>query len=318
MEPQDNWSEISASGFGLSSLLAKIMLEGRVRAPEINGPCLLITSDYSGSHAESSYEIYSVLLADLKFCSAWHTSRLAVRARHLRDSRRISYKGLNDRRQRAALMPFLRAADLIPGMCISLAVSKSVDSLFQRDTSPVNPEVLDCLAWHRSLFERALRIVHLVSFLIAGLSRPNQDVLWFSDEDEIAANPARLSLLAKVWENVMNNYTVHPLRHLKCGTTKCDNGSNDIEDFAAVPDLVAGGLSDLLTAIAGSYRVGIISPVGSASKTKARVVGHWLSQQGSSLEKVVLAIDRDVDSRGLVITRLRFDDLSSAVSVVAT
>ncbi len=296
--------------------MAKIMQDGNVCA-DVTGPCLLVSSDYGGAHPQSSYEIYSVLLGDLEYCKSWHNSRRTIRTKYLRDDRRMSYKGLNDRHKRRALIPFLNAADLIPGICLSLAVSKNVDTLFHRDMSSFNPELIDCLSWSDSLFERTLRIVHIVSLLIAGISQPNQDVLWFSDEDEIAANPGRLTLLTKVWANVMNSYTVHPLRHLKCGTTNCDDGSKDIEDFAAIPDLVAGGLSDLLTALGGTYAPGIILPFRGC-RTKARVIGHWLSQRANSLKKVVLAIDKDTDTSGLIITRLKFDDVSGVQSITTS
>lgn len=36
------------------------------------------------------------------------------------------------------------------------------------------------------------------------------------------------------------------LRHLRCGTSRCDNGSNQIEDFLAIPDLIAGAISEQL------------------------------------------------------------------------
>jgi hypothetical protein len=304
----NNWEALARKDFGLSTLMAKIMLQSQCRTVDVDGPCLFVASDYGGAHRESLYEIYSVLLSDLMYCDAWRRARSAIRAEFLPDGRRMSYKGLNDGHRRRALAPFLAAADMIPGMCVSLAVSKSVGTLFERDASPINPALADCLEWSEPLFERVLRIVHVVSFWIAGISRPNQDVLWFSDEDEIAANPETLSLLTKVWGNVMNNYTVHPLRHLKCGTTKCDDGSKSIEDFAAIPDLVAGGLSDLLTGINGNYRTGLVWPFGKSCKPKASVVGHWLSQQSSILRKVILVIDKDVS--GLTITRLNFSDCS--------
>jgi hypothetical protein len=31
---------------------------------------------------------------------------------------------------------------------------------------------------------------------------------------------------------------------IRCGTMKCDNGSLQIEDFVAIPDLIAGALSE--------------------------------------------------------------------------
>lgn len=305
---ENNWRSLASKDFGLSTLIAKIMLESREPILDVNGPCLFAASDYGGAHRQSSYEIYSVLLSDLMYCDAWQRARVGIRTKFLADGRRMSYKGLNDGHRRRALVPFLAAADKIPGMCVSLAVSKSVGTLFQRDSSPINPALTDCLAWSKSLFERVLRIVHVVSFWIAGLSRPNQDVLWFSDEDEIAANPETLKLLTKVWANVMNNYTVHPLRHLRCGTTKCDDGSKSIEDFAAIPDLVAGGLSDLLTAISGKYQIGLVLPYGRNCKPKAHVIGHWLSQRRGILQKVVLVVDKDAS--GLTITRLKFSDCS--------
>lgn len=308
---KNNWGILATKDFGLTTLLAKTMVEGRCCNPEIKGPCLIVASDYSGSHKESSYDIYSVLLGDLKHCDGWHEARLEIRRQFLSDNRRMSYKGLNDRQRRKALGRFLDAADLIPGVCASLAVSKCIKTLFEQDFSQINPELIECRSWNESLFERVLRIVHIVSFWIAGLSLPHQDVLWFSDEDEIAANSQRLALLTKVWANVMNNYTVHTLRHLKCGTTKCDDGSKEIEDFAAIPDLVAGALSDLLTSIAGQYRPNLIVPLRDGSKAKATFIGHWLSQQHHSLNKIILVIDKDNDSPGFIISRLSFNDLSS-------
>ena len=291
------------------------MLAAQNCTPDINGPCLLVASDYSGSHRESAYDIYSVLVCDFVYCAAWREARLEIRKRFIADGRRMSYKGLHDRQRRRALGPFLRAANLIPGICASLAVSKSASTLFQSDVSPINPDLTDCLSWDNKLFERAMRIVHIVSFFIAGLSQKNQDVFWFSDEDEIAANPQRLALLTKMWANVISNYPVHSLRHLKCGTTRSDDGSNEIEDFAAIPDLVAGALSDLLTSIAGQFRLGLIVPLRLDSKAKATMIGHWLSEQSHSLKRVVLVIDTEPHSSKLTVSRIGFNDLSSIQSV---
>lgn len=235
-----NWEALSTKNLGLTATLGHIMAEAKVHVPKTSGPCLVVTSDYSGSHRDSVYEVYSVLVADLAFCNEWRATRQKIRNRFLSQNRRMSYKGLNDGQRRRALAPFLFAANQIPGVCASLAVAKNVGTLFTQDDSPMNPELAEYLSWNEAAFERALRIVHFVSFFIAGVSRPNQDVFWFSDEDEIAANPQRVTLLTRLWANVMSHYTVHPLRHLKCGTTKSDDGSNEIEDLAAVPDLAVG------------------------------------------------------------------------------
>ncbi|HEY1938706.1 MAG TPA: hypothetical protein VGJ33_12285 [Candidatus Angelobacter sp.] len=270
----ENWQALVQKNLGLTATLGKIMLSVK---PPINLPDaerLLVASDYSGAHRGSAYDVYTTLVADASSCAAWLESRAHIRAQFLSQNRRMSYKALNDGQKRRALGPFLAAADQISGICASFAISKAAGTIFQADDQPHNPELSECLEWPKPLFERTFRIVHIVSFFIAGLSRPNQDVLWFSDEDEIAASPKRLIFLTKLWANVLSNYAVHSFRHLRCGTTASDDGSNSIEDLAAIPDLVAGALSDLLTSVEGNIRSKIITPFPLNSKPKAAMIGQ--------------------------------------------
>lgn len=315
MPATNNWDALAAKKLGLTATLGQILSSVGSCTPEISGPCLVVTSDYSGSHRDSAYEVYSLLVADLVRCNQWRTMRKRIRTR-LPNGRRMSYKALNDEHRRRVLRPFLAAANTIPGICASLAVAKDIDTLFEHDNSPVNPELAACLGWNRHLFERALRIIHFVSFFVCGLSLPNQDVLWFSDEDEIAANSERLTLLTKIWANVISNYAVHSFRHLRCGTTKSDDGSREIEDLAAIPDLAAGALADLLTPVAGQLRMGVIIPGKLDSKAKANNIGQWLLGNGSQLRKITLVIDRKPNSTALTISRVQFHDLSPLLSVV--
>jgi len=227
----------------------------------------------------------------------------------------MSYKALNDIHRQRALRPFLAAADSIPGICASLAVAKNIETLFVPDNASVNAELAACLSWNRHLFERALRIVHFVSFFVAGLSLPNQDVLWLSDEDEIAANANRLTLLTKLWANVISNYAVHSLRHLRCGTTKSVGGSCEAEDLAAIPDLAAGAIVDLLTPIAGQLRTGVIVPGRLDTKSKANNIGQWLLNDEHPLKKIILVIDKKPGSESLTVGRVQFHDLTNLLSL---
>lgn len=309
------WEPLINKNLGLTATLGRVMVSAAISLPDMPGPCLVVTSDYSGSHKASCYECYSVLIADLSLCGDWRRMRTDIRCRFLRDNRRMSYKNLNDQQRRRALRPFLVAANEIPGLCISLAVAKNIDTLFIQDNSPINRELAEVLSWKKGLFERALRIVHLVSFFIAGLSHPGQDVLWFSDEDEIAANASRLTLLTKVWANVLSNYVDHTLRHLRCGTTHCDDGTNEIEDLTALPDLTAGAVADLLGPIAGQIRNGIIVPSRLNAKPKAMVIGQWLSDNAGRLKKIVLAVDKKPQSADLTVSRIGFEDLTGLQAV---
>jgi hypothetical protein len=305
-----NWSALKNKKLGMMNVLADALAGTEVLLPEFSGPRLVVSSDYSGSHSGSPFEVYSILIGDLALCGEWFQARSRVRNQFLRNDRRMSYKTLNDRQRQRALGPFLAAADLIPGLCVSLAVSKNAGSLFQKDIGPVAKELTACLLWHKNLSERAFRVIHFVSAFVALLSRPGQDVLWFTDEDEIAANEERLTIFTKVWANVLSNYAIHGLGNLRCGTTKCDTGLNDIEDLTAIPDLAAGAVSDLLAPVVGNMHEGIITPLPLNQKMKSTFIGNWLLNQKHRLKKLILTIDRKPDSAELYIGRLRLTQLS--------
>lgn len=307
-----NWEGLVAKGLGLASSVGPVVLAAGPM-PDLHGPCVFVGSDYSGSHVGSSYDIYAMLLLDSVGCRQMIDARGDVRG--LLGSRRMSYKGLNDGLKRRVLIPFLANADRIPGLCVAIAVSKSVGSLFRGDMEGVSPELFPCLEWGKHLFERALRVVHFVSFFIAGVTCPGQDVFWFTDEDEIAANDNRLTLLTKLWGNILSHYLVHDLRHLRCGTTGCDNGSNQIEDLTIIPDLVAGALSDLLTSVGGNVRNGIVTSFALQIKPKATVLGHWLSRSDGNLKKLILRIEKEPGSERLTVASMRFWDISDARSI---
>jgi len=209
---------------------------------------ILITSDYSGEHSGAKYQVLSFLLADIERCQQWDQERMQLRAEFLSDKRRMSFKRLNDKQRHKALKPFLEAANNIPGLAFTVAVDSSIESLFA-GPAPLdldNPDFAAFQAWKPEILEKAFRTIHFVSFLLAGLSRPGQNVLWFIDEDSIAANPDRLRQLSNLFAWIASSYLTFDLGHLRCGTTQCDDGSRRIEDLAAVPDLIAGAISEQL------------------------------------------------------------------------
>src|SRR6266700_5970420 len=97
---------------GMVKILGDVLADAEVLAPELCGPCLIVTSDYSGSHSGSAFEVYSLLVGDLTRCREWFRVRSGIRSEFLKDRRRMSYKTLNDRQRQRALGPFLAAADL--------------------------------------------------------------------------------------------------------------------------------------------------------------------------------------------------------------
>jgi len=271
--------------------------------PDLTQSSLLFAaSDYSGQHAEAPYQAYSIVLADLAGSQKWETSRRSIRARWLADGRRLSYKGLRDRHQEAALAPFLRAADFIPGLLLTVLVDRGIQNMFhlvegERDEDSIGPFA----KWPRGSLEKLLRVVHLLSLLVAGLSRPGQDLLWITDEDEIAANEQRLTELVLGFSNVASHYLTHSLGHLRVGTTRSDTGSRDVEDFAAIPDLAAGAAAEAFGRFHGMTGwpspPGIVVPSLAGTSGKATIIMSWYARdQHASLKRLVYLIDRDRDT----------------------
>jgi len=93
--------------------------------------------------------------------------------------------------------------------------------------------------WNPGVFERALRIVHLASFLVAGLSRADQDLMWITDEDDVCANETQHRALVTLFANISSHYLPHGMRNMRLGTTRSDTGARDVEDLVSIADLAA-------------------------------------------------------------------------------
>ena len=156
---------------------------------------IIVASDYSGEHADSGYMVFSFIIADLEKLQSWDEQRIKVRQEVLFDNRRMAFKNLRDKQRMNALEPFLSAANNLSGFSFTLAIDTKIDSLFNTNL-PLdlsNPDFVNFQSWTRGTLEKAGVIVHFLSFLLAGLLHPNQNLIWITDEDSIAANDDRLS-----------------------------------------------------------------------------------------------------------------------------
>lgn len=270
-------------------------------------PTVFVASDYGGMHAGAFYQSMSFILLNPETLLAWDTTRCALRERLRLGSRRLSYKALNDVRRRRALLPFLEAANLIPGILVTVLIDQSVRTAFERD-DPIEQEALRAQllpGWSAPVVERALRVVHLVSFFLAGLTAPGQDVLWITDEDDIAANEARLRQLVDVFARVSSHYLPHDLRHLRIGTARSDTGRRDLEDVLAIADLAAGALQETVK-VQGVPSGGFWLPPPTRVPAKTRSISDWFSDGTASLRRLVYVLDEAPDSGKLRITSMKF------------
>ena len=312
-----NWADLGNKELGLMNRLNDLILQMESRKPYSLpnlklGDTIFVFSDYSGQHKESSFDVYSFLLVDINHCHIWFEERDKIRLKFLSDGRRLSFKNLNDKNRNKALYPFLYAANNIPSLIVSFAIDKKIESLFRKEGKLYtdDPELSKNKDWKSKTFENLLRIVHLNSLFVAGLSKENQDVYWISDDDNINANVEKLKELTNIFGNILSHYLSHDLRNIRCGSTGiCDDGSKNIEDFCAIPDLVAGALSEMLSTY---HRKGIslssklVVPPSESMSNKSKKIFNWLSDRSYSLKKLTYSISAIKDSTELEISLLKF------------
>lgn len=308
--PTPVWNRLNNPAFGLmntlSDSIASVSNDSIGVLPDLRkGQTILIGSDYGGQHQGVNYQSLSYLFADVEQCGDWLYHREEVRRRYLKDGRRFSYKALNDNQRKRALFPFLQAANSIPGLSVTLLIDRRIRSLFQEDSTDERQQFQ---SWQSASVEKLLCVLHFAGLFVAGLSTPNQDILWITDQDEIAANPQRLEQMVNVFATIASHYLSHDLRHLRIATTASDTGIRDIEDFVALPDLVAGCLTEILSSYS-SYAYldsSIILPPKQNVSAKATAIANWFSDSSQPLKRLVYVIDENEASRKFRVTNVRF------------
>jgi hypothetical protein len=263
---------------------------------ENRGHQLLILCDIGGSLKGQPFETYSFLIFDLDCSAIWLQGQSAFRRQVLVHRRRMAFKALNDTIRRRALTPFLNLAEALKGVLVTFAVDKKERPNIG-DGGAAREELSSL--WKASVVERLMWVIYLGAFLVSGLSAPGQDVMFIIDEDEVAANVPQLTKLTELFGRAISNQEGPMMGHLRCGTTKSDDGSLGLEDLAALPDLVAGATAEFLAALA-IEGLGPLSPLiqllPSGVSWKTRIIMPWMLNAGVSLERFVCLIDGVPDS----------------------
>jgi hypothetical protein len=277
------------------------------------GSTLVIVGDLSGSNKGQLYETYSFLVLDIDQNNEWQLVQRHFR-RAVLQSRRMSFKALNDTRRRAAIVPFLQAANRINGWLVTFAISKKGGSLFVED------DFLHLEIWKSKVRERLSRVVQLSGYLVSGLACQDQDVCWIIDEDEIASNADQLTRLTVHIANVISHLITFDLRHLRCATTRSDNGDYMLEDMCAICDLAAGATAEGLAVMAReNWRVGskVAAPLPSSLSSKSRLILSWLATE-SRLRRATVQIDLDIAGPGLTSRVLSWHAFPGIIDVAGS
>lgn len=253
---------------------------------------LLLASDYGGQHASARGEVYAYLLVDRAKLGMWWHAREHLRSARGLGRRRMAFKALGDRTRRQALPAFLAAADNLDGLLFVVRVSKRVGTLFNED-SKIDPLLAEKLArWSPKTVERLLRVCHFGALMLSGLSRPGQDVLWVTDQDDIAANVERHRTMTDAFGTICSHYLEHSLGHLQVATAASDTGQRDLEDLIGLTDLAAGTACQVLDAYDNvEWPVpGLVVPTPVLPE-KTRKLMAWLADDRPPLKRLVVSIE---------------------------
>jgi hypothetical protein len=286
---------------------------------DASGTTLMVLSDFGGSHAGQLFETYSFLVMCLEDNLDWLARQRAFREFVLRSNRRIAYKSLSDKVRRAVMPAFLGMGSEIRGSLITFAISRDRPSVFQAEQGLECERLL--VPWRKKhIRERLLRVLHLGAFLLSGLSLPNHNVLWITDEDDIVSNVEQLTTLTSLLGLIATNSLSHNLGHLRCATAKSDDGSRSIEDALAYADLAAGSVTELMTAMQGNHRKlqkQIVSPSPQSVSWKARGIGQWLADSSGALKRHICVMDFNRNAPGGRVLMLRLHAYGMPSSVIS-
>jgi hypothetical protein len=258
---------------------------------------LYVFSDYGGEHKDSKCDVYSFLICDIASSCGFLDERLHIRSTVLKN-RRMSYKAFNDKAKLSVTDPFLNASNQINGILFSIVIDKDVDNFFSIEEidffKSINPDFGN---WKRKTQEKLLRLIHFCCLLLSGLSTSNQNIFWFSDEDDILINTERHYSATNIFGLISGLYFKSEMGHFRFGSTKSDSGGFVIEDFCSIPDLASGAICELINEYKSSeikMSSALINEFPEQLPNKSRWIFNWLADARSDvlLKKVCLIIEK--------------------------
>ena len=222
------WRELDRDELGFLNTLSGVFAAAQRRDPEClpnlrGADCLFVGSDYGGEHQNANYLTLTFLIADVAACARWAPVWAPWRRRFLPDRRRMVYKEPQRRPPRPRVVPTSRNREPIAGPSYNIRVLSGHPAAYFLSTGSskhLSSSLRRSARLPAPVAEKFMRVVHVLSLLLAGLSAPGQDVLWVTDEDSIAANPARVRHLSDALAFASSRCLTHNLRHLRVATAE--------------------------------------------------------------------------------------------------
>ncbi len=292
------WRLSDRQDFGPLSVLCRgisdLEQKNRETLPDLRrSQNIVIASDYSGEHDTAEFQVLSFLFSDGQSVQAWDKDRVIVRNDHLKN-REMSYKGLKDKAKAQALLPFLNAANNLSGLSVTIATHKKVESLFSVKRLNLAEEGLAKYShWDTSKFEKLFRVANFIGFFVAGLAHADQDIRWITDEDAIVANEKRIAEVNELCDFALNFYAGQHTGSFSCEIDISDDGTMFKKDLVAIPDLIAGALSEILSHLHSGNLMPIdekIVPLPDSLSHKSVEIVNWFADYSKPLKRILCVI----------------------------
>lgn len=254
---------------------------------------IAVFSDYGGESSDSQYFTYSFLFAgyDALFHSLKKMREIRIQHNLLTPFKEFCFKDMGYGPLNRALPSWLKeAGESIPGLLFTLIIPKSIKSIFGGDDKTI-VGILEAEGygkWKAPIAEKLLRVVHIISYFVALLSKRDQNIFWMTDDDAIIANDRKAGEVKRLFGRVIHMYAPHDYGKILIGKDfGKENDDAGISDLLSYPDLVAGSTE--------SYYSRCLDDEEGTVKDTTNTVLLWLCHQGIALKKLNMAFKHESD-----------------------
>ena len=299
------WKRIDEPNCGFLFSLSDTLSIHEWRHPGILHPVnegmMVMASDYSGQHKNTTHEAYTFLVTTKQSIRSWEPHRQSFRRAFLPDGRRISFKVLNEPVRKRALVPFLGLVQSLRSNIFTFLVDKRIHSFMSGGSTAIAETFQDCFekSTRPGTVEKMFRIASFIAMLMAGLRRQDQESYWVSDHDEALDSFDRRDQLGRLAVYLTYGMT----RWLKpadmhYGTTMSEYSPSWAEDVTAIADIIAGAsckLSSFLPSYCGTESWTRVVSSNNVGDWRSRTIGNWMSMKSGLMRNVLLRLELDSD-----------------------
>ena len=274
---------------------------------------IAIYSDYGGESPDSRYLTYSVLVCGWNHSYSLPEYMSKIRKKYNLKDKEISFKDLKFGPISRSLSDYLRVLNnSVVGLLVNVVIDKKVDSFYGRNIPSYILEDLEdreMNAWKPKITGKVIRIVHIVSYIIALLSKDSHKLYWVTDHDAIAESKDKHEKLVSFLQSALTLYTDNRFPVIGYSTPFNDRDINQL-DFLSCADIAAGALEQYFTRRKKLNSVTV--------KPGTNKILKWLSSDGICLKKHTILIEEN-DDGVITIGEVKFsnDEVGSKSHKVA-